>query len=221
MRLEDHGFKATRLYWHYDRSSQKQHSIDSPNRPEEPKRAESSILSFIKGKERLTHPTTPREEYSALDMRITDRLDPNLKVNWVASQSEIDYLDTVVYPVHTRQLVYRIYTKTRVKSTQTFQYLPWRSAHLPQSKLAWIKAESFRHRTINSTETRLYESIMRFYMHLRWRGYPPRILNKWFKESLHSNSNNSSNKSTLYTTASRSRDTTKPQTTRNHMKSII
>ncbi|KAK9319972.1 hypothetical protein V1517DRAFT_280867 [Lipomyces orientalis] len=33
----------------------KQHSIDSPNRPEEPKRAESSILSFIKGKERLTH----------------------------------------------------------------------------------------------------------------------------------------------------------------------
>ncbi|KAK9371778.1 uncharacterized protein V1513DRAFT_454555 [Lipomyces chichibuensis] len=32
----------------------KQHSINSPDKPEEPKRAEYSILSFIK-KERLTH----------------------------------------------------------------------------------------------------------------------------------------------------------------------
>ncbi|KAK9375194.1 uncharacterized protein V1513DRAFT_38955 [Lipomyces chichibuensis] len=131
------------------------------------------------------------------ELRITDRLDPNLKVNWVASQNEIDYLDTVVYPVYTRTLVYRLYTKTRVKPTQTFQYLLWRSAHPPQSKLEWINAEILRRRMINSTETRLYESIMRFYMHLRWRGYPPRILNKWFKESLHPTSNNSTNKSTL------------------------
>ncbi|KAK9246426.1 hypothetical protein V1506DRAFT_436959, partial [Lipomyces tetrasporus] len=33
----------------------KQHSIDSPNKVEEPKRAESSILSFINGKGTLTH----------------------------------------------------------------------------------------------------------------------------------------------------------------------
>ncbi|KAK9426881.1 hypothetical protein V1505DRAFT_382080, partial [Lipomyces doorenjongii] len=33
----------------------KQHSIDSPAKPEEPKRAESSILYFIQGKERRTH----------------------------------------------------------------------------------------------------------------------------------------------------------------------
>ncbi|KAK9326112.1 hypothetical protein V1517DRAFT_312757 [Lipomyces orientalis] len=68
-------------------------------------------------------------------LRITDRLDPSLKVNWITSPSEIDYLDTVVYPVYTRTLVYRLYTKTRVKSTQTFQYLLWRSAHPPQYKL--------------------------------------------------------------------------------------
>ncbi|KAK9357486.1 hypothetical protein V1504DRAFT_365070, partial [Lipomyces starkeyi] len=33
----------------------KQHSINSPNKPEAPKRTESNILSFINGKERLTH----------------------------------------------------------------------------------------------------------------------------------------------------------------------
>ncbi|KAK9375020.1 uncharacterized protein V1513DRAFT_363786, partial [Lipomyces chichibuensis] len=33
----------------------KQHSINFPDKPEEPKNAEYSILSFIKGKERLTH----------------------------------------------------------------------------------------------------------------------------------------------------------------------
>ncbi|KAK9374218.1 uncharacterized protein V1513DRAFT_446387 [Lipomyces chichibuensis] len=33
----------------------KQHAIDSPDKPEEPKRAEYSILSFINGDKRLTH----------------------------------------------------------------------------------------------------------------------------------------------------------------------
>ncbi|ODQ71038.1 hypothetical protein LIPSTDRAFT_332821 [Lipomyces starkeyi NRRL Y-11557] len=33
----------------------KEHSIDSSNKPEAPKRTESNILSFINGKERLTH----------------------------------------------------------------------------------------------------------------------------------------------------------------------
>ncbi|KAK9489226.1 hypothetical protein V1508DRAFT_362321, partial [Lipomyces doorenjongii] len=43
-----------------------QHSIDSPNNPKAIKRAGSNIVSFINGKERLTH-QQPIDKIIALD----------------------------------------------------------------------------------------------------------------------------------------------------------
>jgi hypothetical protein len=67
-------------------------------------------------------------------------------------------------------------SRTHQKVLNCYQYLPLSSAHPPHAKAAWIRAELLRH-VRNCSDLDQYLELRRlFFLRLRARGYPPKLL---------------------------------------------
>ena len=96
------------------------------------------------------------------------------------SGNEITFLDTVVFKGERLKKKSILDIKTHFKPIETFQYTHFNSCHPPGVKNGFIRGEAKRLLRSNSSKTTLEESLVKFKQHLRTRGYPKTVIERFF-----------------------------------------
>lgn len=109
---------------------------------------------------------------------------PNLTVTWEYSRTQASFLD-----VDLRIVDKTIRTSVFQKALNKHQYIPFSSAHPIAVKRAFVKAERMRYKNICSKQEDFLKVERLFFNNLLRRGYPVKILGKWFAEELVSSRN--------------------------------
>ena len=92
------------------------------------------------------------------------------------SDTEIAFLDTMVYKVVRFETESILDVKTHYKPTETFQYTHYTSCHPPSVKRGFIKGEAIRLLRTKSSETHFQEAISNFKTRLKACGYPKNLI---------------------------------------------
>ena len=92
------------------------------------------------------------------------------------SNTEITFLDTVIYKGKRFRDHSILDTKTHFKPTETFQYTHFSSSHPSGVKKGFVKGEALRLLRTNSSRTTFEENIYKFKSRLLARGYPKRLI---------------------------------------------
>ena len=109
----------------------------------------------------------------------TNKFHPTIKFTAKISENKITFLDTVVSKGERLKKESILDIKTHYKPTETFQYTHFNSCHPPAVKNGFIKSELMRLlRTSNSSKTTFKESLVKFKLHLRTRGYPKTVIER-------------------------------------------
>ena len=101
---------------------------------------------------------------------------PTIKFTAEISNTEITFLDTVVYKVKRCREHSILDIKTHFKPTETFQYTHFSSSHPSGVKKGFVKGEALRRLRTNSSRTTFEENIYKFKSRLLARGYPKRLI---------------------------------------------
>jgi hypothetical protein len=104
---------------------------------------------------------------------------PGLDITWQWSQSKTVFLD-VELSIEKGRLVTRLFQKILNKHL----YIPFSSAHPLSVKKAFVKAERIRYRMICSEAEDWTSAEHRLRANLLRRGYPNRLLERWFNDDL-------------------------------------
>lgn len=96
---------------------------------------------------------------------------PLLKFTYDISETEMIFLDTVVYKGHRFRDNGILDIKHYTKPTNTFQYLHRSSMHNPTVFSGFVKGEAIRLHRNNSSIINLNNDIYKFKLHLKERGY--------------------------------------------------
>ena len=125
--------------------------------------------------------TQKRED---LDIFITqaNTYHPMIKFTAEISDTEIAFLDTVVYKGVKFVTESILDIKTHYKQTENFQYTHYTSCHPPGVKRGFIKGEAIRLLRTNSSETKFQEAISNFKTRLEARGYPKNLIDGTLSE---------------------------------------
>jgi len=110
--------------------------------------------------------------YSWSTERCLSLFRPSIKFTAEISESEITFLDTIIYKGDIFQTDYILDIKTHYKPTETFQYTPFTSCHPPGVKRGFIKGVATRLLRTNSSQTTFEECLSNFKLRLKARGYP-------------------------------------------------
>ena len=101
---------------------------------------------------------------------------PTIKFTAEISNTEIIFLDTVVY----KGMRFRDHSildiKTHFKTTETFQYTHFSSSHPSGVKKGFVKGEALRLLRTNSSRTTFEENINKFQSRLLAGGYPKSLI---------------------------------------------
>ena len=108
---------------------------------------------------------------------------PTIKFTAEISETEITFLDTVVYKGERFQNEAILDVKTHYKPTETFQYTHYSSCHPPGVKKGFIKGEAIRLLRTNSSERNFQEAMCNFKTRLEARGYPKSLIKKRYLRS--------------------------------------
>ena len=92
------------------------------------------------------------------------------------SNTEITFLDTVIYKGKRFRDHSILNTKTHFKPTETFQYTHFSSSHPSGVKKGFVKGEALRLLRTNSSRTTFEENIYKFKSRLLARGYPKHLI---------------------------------------------
>ena len=101
---------------------------------------------------------------------------PTIKFTAEISNTEITFLDTVVYKGKRCRDHSILDIKTHFKPTETFQYTHFSSSHPSGVKKGFVKGEALRLLRTNSSRTTFEENIHKFKSRLLARGYPKRLI---------------------------------------------
>ncbi|XP_068720163.1 uncharacterized protein [Montipora capricornis] len=124
---------------------------------------------------------TKRED---LDIFITqaNTYHPSIKFTAEISDTEIVFLDTVVYKGDRFEIESILDIKTHYKQTETFQYTHYTSCHPLGVKRGFIKGEAIRLLSTNSSKTKFQEAISNFKTRLEASGYPKNLIDGTLSE---------------------------------------
>ena len=103
---------------------------------------------------------------------------PTIKFTAEVSDTEITFLDTIIYKGVRFETKSVLDVRTHFKPTETFQYTHFSSCHPPGVKRGFVKGEALQLLRTNSSETLFEEKIKTFKMHLAERGYPKEFIKK-------------------------------------------
>ncbi|EKD16964.1 hypothetical protein MBM_04541 [Drepanopeziza brunnea f. sp. 'multigermtubi' MB_m1] len=78
----------------------------------------------------------------------------------------------------------RLVTRIYEKALNRHMYIPFSSAHPFATKRAFVKAERVRYNTICTRPEEAKACKRKLYLNLLRRGYPQKMLNEWFSETL-------------------------------------
>ena len=92
------------------------------------------------------------------------------------SNTEITFLDTVVYKGKRFRDHSILDIKTHFKPTETFQYTHFSSSHPSGVKKGFVKGEALKLLRTNSSRTTFEENIYKFKSRLLARGYPKSLI---------------------------------------------
>ena len=101
---------------------------------------------------------------------------PTIKFTAEISNTEITFLDTVVYKGKRFRDHSILDIKTHFKPTETFQYTHFSSSHPSGVKKGFVKGEALRLLRTNSSRTTFEENIYKFKSPLLARGYPKNLI---------------------------------------------
>ena len=107
---------------------------------------------------------------------------PTIKFTAEISETEITFLDTVVYKGERFQNEAILDVKTHYKPTETFQYTHYSSCHPPGVKKGFIKGEAIRLLRTNSSKSNFQEAMCNFKIRLEARGHPKSLIEKKISE---------------------------------------
>ena len=111
-----------------------------------------------------------------------NKFHPIIKFTAKIIENEITFLDIVVKRERfIKESILDI--KTHYKPTETFQYTHCNSCHPPGVKNGFIKGEAIRLLRTNSSKTTFEDSLVKFGQHLRTRGYPKTVIERFFSHS--------------------------------------
>jgi hypothetical protein len=129
-------------------------------------------------------------------------LHPNMTFNCIASSSDVEFLDIVIYKGERYQREKRFDVRVHQKQINRYLYIPYTSFHTYHNKIGWIKAELIRYIRNTSSIDEYIKIKKLFFRRLRDRGYPPRFLLNIFNTVMHSE------RSDMLATCTRQRDVT-------------
>ena len=112
---------------------------------------------------------------------------PTIKFTAEISETEITFLDTVVYKGNRFITESVLDVRTHYKATETFQYTHFSSCHPPGVKRRFIKGEALRLLQTNSTKATFEEKIKHFESRLIERGYPKNLVQRTLSEVIFEN----------------------------------
>lgn len=107
---------------------------------------------------------------------------PTIKFTAEISESEITFLDTVIFKGERFRNESILDIRTHYKPTETFQYTHFTSSHPPGVKKGFIKGEALRLLRTNSSETTFENSISNFKSRLEARGYNEKMIHTTLSE---------------------------------------
>ena len=107
---------------------------------------------------------------------------PTIKFTAEISESEITFLDTVVFKVERFVEKSILDIKTHYKPTETFQYTNFTSCHPLGVKRGFIKGEAIRLLRTSSSKTTFEECLANFKRRLEERGYPKKYIERSLSE---------------------------------------
>ena len=107
---------------------------------------------------------------------------PTIKFTAEISETEMTFLDTIVYKGERFLKESILDVRTHFKPTETFQYTNYYSCHLPGVTKGFIKGEALRLLRTNSSQLTFEENIRNFAVRLKNRGYPTATVQKHLSE---------------------------------------
>lgn len=105
----------------------------------------------------------------------------NLEIKWNVSRVEATFLDLEIHAGMVDSYSASIFWRLHKKRLNRHLYIPYSSSHPLAVKRAFVKGELVRILLNSSTKQFFVESCSQFYSNLRLRGYPPQILDYWFR----------------------------------------
>ena len=103
---------------------------------------------------------------------------PTIKFTAEVSDTEITFLDTIIYKDVRFETKSVLEVRTHFKPTETFQYTHFSSCHPTGVKRGFGKGEALRLLRTNSSKTLFEEKIKTFKTHLAERGYSKAFIKK-------------------------------------------
>ena len=103
---------------------------------------------------------------------------PTIKFTTEVSDTEITFLDNIIYKGARLETKSALDVRTHFKPTETFQYIHFSSFHPTGVKRGFVKGEALRLLRINSSKTLFEEKIKTLKTHLAERGYPKGFIKK-------------------------------------------
>ena len=107
-----------------------------------------------------------------------DKFHPTIKFTAEISENKITFLNTVMFKGERLKNESILDIKTHHKPTETFQYTHFKSCHPPGVKNGFTKGKAIRLLRTKSSKTTFEESLMKFKICLRTRGYPKKIIER-------------------------------------------
>jgi hypothetical protein len=145
---------------------------------------------------------TARPSFTQAFIDDINSLHPSMTFNCIASSSEVEFLDVVIYKGERYQREKRFDVRVHQKQINRYLYIPYTSFHTYHNKIGWIRAELIRYIRNTSSIDEYIKIKKLFFRRLRDRGYPPRFLLNIFNTVMHSE------RSDMLATCTRQRDIT-------------
>jgi hypothetical protein len=109
-----------------------------------------------------------------------NKMHPNIKLDYVLSDSSVDFLDLHIFKGAQFQSLSLLDTTVHQKQLNSYLYIPFKSWHPAHCKGGFVMTELQRY-VRNSSSFKSYLKLKWiFYARLRARGYPPKFLRDYF-----------------------------------------
>ena len=101
---------------------------------------------------------------------------PTIKFTWDISTTKIVYLDLEIFKGDLFSSTGKLDITTHFKTTNTFQYLHFKSCHPKSTFKGIIKGETIRFIRSNTQKEKFKQILSTFITHLKHRGYPSKFI---------------------------------------------